>query len=222
MKALLLIATAVLLPHGLAAPATQALTVKSTTALEAGRFDEASLWWNTDLVGLVTPDQVPDLTPHQALAIMEAAQTGRSDAMVWYHTIYLARAAYAAGDLDKAKLYTEQALAGPPSGQALSRGREIYYGNQLLGRFLLKAGDTEGAKQRLAASGAGRGAPEINSWGPNMIFAREMLEAGQRDAVLSFLEQCRTFWKDDFGKLDVWETAIRDGKMPDFGDALRR
>jgi hypothetical protein len=35
--------------------------------------------------------------------------------MVWYHTISVARAAYAAGDLDKAKLYTEQALTGPPT-----------------------------------------------------------------------------------------------------------
>jgi hypothetical protein len=73
----------------------------------------------------------------------------------------------------------------------------------------------------LAASGAGRGAPEINSFGPNMIFAREMLQVSQRDAVLSFLEQCRVFWKGDFGKLDVWEAAIRSGQMPDFGDALR-
>lgn len=54
-----------------------------------------------------------------------------------------------------------------------------------------------------------------------MIFAREMLQVSQRDAVLSFLEQCRVFWKGDFGKLDVWEAAIRSGQMPDFGDALR-
>jgi hypothetical protein len=79
----------------------------------------------------------------------------------------------------------------------------------------------EGAKQLLAASAAGRGSTEIDSFGPNMIFAREMLQAGQRDAVLSFLEQCRTFWKDDLGRLDVWEAAIRKGQMPDFGDSLR-
>lgn len=45
--------------------------------------------------------------------------------MVWYHTIFLARAAYAAGDLDKAKLYVEQALAGPPSGRPCPAGERF-------------------------------------------------------------------------------------------------
>jgi hypothetical protein len=56
---------------------------------------------------------------------MEAAQAERSTAMVWYHTIFLARAAYAAGDLDKAKLYVEQALAGPPSGRPCPAGERF-------------------------------------------------------------------------------------------------
>ena len=53
-----------------------------------------------------------------------------------------------------------------------------------------------------------------------MSFAREMLEAGEREPVLEYLRPCRSFWKADEGRLDRWTQEIKEGRIPDFGTSL--
>ena len=53
-----------------------------------------------------------------------------------------------------------------------------------------------------------------------MSFAREMLEAGEREPVLEYLRLCRSFWKADEGRLDRWTQEIKEGRIPDFGTSL--
>jgi hypothetical protein len=101
-------------------------------------------------------------------------------------------------------------------------GQAIYYGNQVLGRLSLRAGDVESAKKYFAASVETRGCPNINTFGPNMLLARELLQAGERDAVLAFLERCRVFLKFGGPSIDSWGAAIGSGRRPDFVDYLRR
>ena len=50
-----------------------------------------------------------------------------------------------------------------------------------------------------------------------MALARLLLDAGERDAVLEFLELCGEFWKLDRGLLDSWTAAVRAGETPFFG-----
>jgi len=54
-----------------------------------------------------------------------------------------------------------------------------------------------------------------------MSLAKGLLESGERDAVLEYFEECRTFWKMGVGKLDEWSARVRKGEIPDFGANLR-
>ena len=60
----------------------------------------------------------------------------------------------------------------------------------------------------------------MNSFGPNVSLAKDLLEKGERDVVIQYLGLCRKFWKLDRGRLDKWIHEIKDGKIPDFGANL--
>ena len=61
---------------------------------------------------------------------------------------------------------------------------------------------------------------QMNSFGPNMMLAKDLLEKGERDTVLQYFELCRKFWKMDWGKLNQWSKEVRMGQTPDFGANL--
>ena len=96
-------------------------------------------------------------------------------------------------------------------------GNAIHQANILLGRISLRRGNTDAAKRYLLSAGRTCGSPQLNSFGPNMTLANEMLATGQTSTVLEYLELCSVFWKSDFGKLDKWTTDIIGGQRPRFG-----
>ncbi len=62
----------------------------------------------------------------------------------------LAKTAFDANDTDKARMYAEQALQeAQTQKKGWDRGNEIFFGNMILGRLALKAGDIEQAKHYL-------------------------------------------------------------------------
>lgn len=61
----------------------------------------------------------------------------------------------------------------------------------------------------------------MDTFGPNMSLAEDLLKAGQRQPVLDHFERCRTFWRLDHGQLDKWSQEVQDGKTPDFGANLQ-
>lgn len=130
----------------------------------------------------------------------------------------LAKLAFDANEIDKARDYAKQALRVGPEGE--SYGKNVHHGNLILGRIALQAGDTEEAKTRLLLAGGTPGYCTLNSFGPNMMLAQELLEHGERTAVLSYLELCKTFWKSSRGRLEQWATVINNGEIPDFGANL--
>lgn len=69
----------------------------------------------------------------------------------------------------------------------------------------LQRGNLKEADRYLLAAVATPGSPRLDSFGPNMSLARELLEKGQNDEVLQFFELCRRFWESNFGKLDQVE-----------------
>jgi hypothetical protein len=154
----------------------------------------------------------------RALPTMEAALArGIRDEYLFSHA---AKGAFAAGKLDEATLYANQVLAGSVP-DTWSYGDYIQTGNSILGRVALAKGDVESAgRYLLRASDTTKGSPVLNSFGPNMQLAKDLLRAGAKDVVLRHLEQCRRFWKSDKGKLDRWAGQIRAGEMPEFGANL--
>jgi peroxiredoxin len=89
-------------------------------------------------------------------------------------------------------------------------------GNTILGQLALMRGDKAEAKQRLAAS---LKLPEkTNNFqfpGVDLGLAQDLADAGERDAVLAYLEQSRVFWKYDRGRIDHLVNLVRKTKSPD-------
>jgi hypothetical protein len=97
-------------------------------------------------------------------------------------------------------------------------GNAIHYGNLVLGRVSLVAGDMDAACSYLKAASQAPGSAQLDSFGPNMTLAKELLEKGKKDAVLKYLDACLSFWKADSAKSEVaeWKQAIAAGKSPNF------
>jgi tetratricopeptide (TPR) repeat protein len=133
----------------------------------------------------------------------------------------LAKMALDAGDPAKARGYATELLEmAPQFPKNWNYGNAIHHGNLVLGQLAVRSGDLEKAKKHLLAAGRTPGSPQIKSFGPNMALALELLQKGERDAVIQYLELCGQFWKMDRGKLDQWKATVRGGGIPNFGANL--
>ncbi len=128
----------------------------------------------------------------------------------------LGKTAFEANRIDKARQYAETMLEITHRGVAF--GNRIHHGNLLLGRIALREGNVEEAKNRLIAAGTTPGSPQLNSFGPNMALAKELLEKGERDVIGKYFFLCSNFWDSDRAqaKMDQWWDQIKEGKIPDF------
>jgi hypothetical protein len=54
-----------------------------------------------------------------------------------------------------------------------------------------------------------------------MILAKELLEKGERETVLAYLQSCAKFWEMGGDRLQNWMATIRGGGTPDFLMNLR-
>jgi hypothetical protein len=77
------------------------------------------------------------------------------------------------------------------------------------------------AKARLLKAGATPGSPVLNSFGPELTLGRDLLEKGERETVLQYLELCSRFWKSSRSDLKRVIAQIRGGKAPDLGPGWR-
>jgi hypothetical protein len=134
----------------------------------------------------------------------------------------LPEAAFAAGDIPKATAYANRLLNEAISYRTRwDYGNAIHQGNLVLGRIAVREGRLAEAVTFLRASGQTPGSPQLNSFGPNMSLAKDLLEQGETDAVLDYFELCRKFWTMGGSRLDAWATAVKAGNVPSFGANLR-
>lgn len=103
-----------------------------------------------------------------------------------------------------------------------ANGDVVLNGNLVLGTIALDEGRIDEAKRRLLAAGKSTGSPTLDTSGPNMSLAKELLEKGEQEVVLQYFELCRKFWTyhGSNEKLDVWIKDVQAGRMPDFGANL--
>lgn len=144
-------------------------------------------------------------------------KTAQSDDEAFH---YLPRAAAAAFHLERladAKALAERALQLAPMYRTdWNYGNAIHLGHTVLGLLAVGEGDMDLAIQELRRSGDTPGSPQLNSFGPTMQLAKALLRAGQTTPVLSYMNQCRTFWKMGPTWLDLWESKIVAGQVPNF------
>ena len=125
------------------------------------------------------------------------------------------------GQPDLARAYAGEALSlAPQFRQDWNYGNAIHNGHVVLGRLALARGDVESACRELLLAGQTPGSPQLDSFGPNMSLAHELLQRGQRDAVCRYFDECRAFWRSDFGALKRWRILARMHLPPDFGANL--
>ena len=133
----------------------------------------------------------------------------------------LAVMAFEAGDLAKARAYAERMLDGRSPNPQWDFGNAVHKGNLVLGRLAVREGRVADAVKYLHAAAATTGSPVLGSFGPNMMLAKELLELGERQAVLTYLEMCRTFWKMGGERLDRWTQEVQAGVVPNFAANLQ-
>ena len=151
------------------------------------------------------------------LSLRESALAEREGEDGRYYALdEIAEAALKAGDEVKARAYAEELLA---LSERLPRdwhyGNAVHDGNRILGHLALRAGDVEAAKAFLLKAGATPGSPQLNSFGPELTLASDLLAKGQRDAVIQYLRMCGSFWKDRGDALDRWIAEIHAGGTPE-------
>ena len=127
----------------------------------------------------------------------------------------LATAAFRAGHFGDARTYAEAMLTAPRTRRDESH---IHKANIVLGRVALAEDDVVTAKHHLLAAGKVSGAPTLDTFGPNMRLAADLLERGEQEVVLKYFELCSNFWPSD--KLKDWAALVKGGRTPDFGANL--
>lgn len=140
----------------------------------------------------------------------------------------LAKMAYSAGHYHQAQAYATQLLqhgqnkiqtgeGEPKPNFELDDGnQDVHEANMVLGRLALRNEDTAQAEADLRAMGNVSGSAQLDSFGPNMLLARDLLKRGDRQPVLVYFQECAKFWKDDNGQLKTWTAQVQQGKIPDF------
>lgn len=120
-------------------------------------------------------------------------------------------------DLNKAKGLAQELLdLSETQPRDWNFGNAVHYGNMVLGQVALREGNLLVAENYLLKSGAIVGSPQLNTFGPNMTLAKELIEAKRPDAVLQYFELCAQFWAMSRGRLAIWAKEVENGEMPDF------
>jgi hypothetical protein len=142
-----------------------------------------------------------------------------------------AERALAWGDPDEAELLARQLMElAERYREDWYYGSAVHHAHTVLGQAELARGNPAAAELELLESGRTPGSPQLDTFGPSMALAEELLEIGRSDAVVEYLEACKAFWcPQDSSEpgadqrrrtLDTWIFLVQDGRIPDFGANL--
>jgi thiol-disulfide isomerase/thioredoxin len=143
-----------------------------------------------------------------ALVLTGTAQT--TDVLETSTLPRLATAELEAGEVDAADFDARRLLAlAAANSKEWNHDDLTHAAYTVLGRVALERGDLKTAKARLLESARINGSAALESFGPDLKLARELLAAGERDVVLQYLELCRGFWKYDRGRIDQFAELVK-------------
>lgn len=154
----------------------------------------------------------------RAIAALAAAKTNEER---FYALNDAAKLSFVLGKEGDARNYATDLLSLAQKFQNnWNYGNAVQDGNLVLGRIAVQEGNMEDARRYLLEAGKSPGSPQMNSFGPNMSLAKDLLQKGERAAVIEYFNLCRKFWRLDGGRLDRWSQEVQMGKVPDFGPNL--
>lgn len=130
----------------------------------------------------------------------------------------LAQLAFAAGDDEKAVSTAQRllALADERNDKRSDYGNAVHDANCVLGRVAFRRGDVKSAREFLLNASKSPGSPSLDSFGPEMDLAQDLLNHGERRVVIQYLWGCHRFWN---GLLStplvlLWSMSIVFGFRP--------
>lgn len=130
------------------------------------------------------------------------------------------KAAWYAEDFKQLEIFAadmKKMLESDPKG---NQGNLIFWTNTAYGLLAVHKGDYKEAADYLLKSAETPGSSKLNSFGPNMLLARAVLEHGDKESVLKFFAQCERFWKIGKKQMGRWVKDMQLGDMPNFGAHL--
>src|SRR5207237_582135 len=113
-------------------------------------------------------------------------------------------------------------LAAEADPGTVGYGEAIHHGHLLLGRIAWIRGDSETAVRELHEAGRAPKGPALETFGPGLRLAQDLLAAGRADAVLEYLELCASFWTHGSEFIAYWKHEIRGGRRPNLAADLGR
>lgn len=131
---------------------------------------------------------------------------------------YAAEAALAAGEYEKARKFADLMLDENEAGW--NYGNYFHHGNIVLGMIALSQENIDDAASYLEIAGSTTGSPQLDSFGPDFVLARKLLEHGKKESVLRYLDLCTRFWDSGQDQLKEWKVLVTAGLIPsshDFG-----
>jgi tetratricopeptide (TPR) repeat protein len=135
----------------------------------------------------------------------------------FYRLDDVAEVALEAAEFDKAGAYSQELLDTAPNYESnWNYGNAIHNGNLILGRIALQSPDLQRAGEYLLKAGETPGSPQLDSFGPDMSLAKELLETGQRSVVIKYFDLCARFWESGQDRLRRWRVDVEQGRVPDF------
>lgn len=130
-------------------------------------------------------------------------------------------------ELGRGNLERASALARELLGMAdlyrndWNHGNAVHQAHLVLGRVALATGDRATACAELLEAGRTPGSPQLDSFGPSMALAQDLLRAGERQAVATYLRLCRELWKAGAADLDRWLANTSTGPISRAGNSQR-
>jgi len=182
------------------------------------------LWLGVQYTMRQVAEMQQSATPDTVRQMVKAGadlQTAKTEYERWLALGNVALWNVDAGALHLSRAYAEKLLdSSERFKNDWNYGNAVHKAHLAMGRVDLRQGNKVGAKEHLLAAGRTPGSPQLNTFGPNMLLAKDLLQSGEPDAVLEYLDLCQKFWKMDMGALDTWRRLIKEGKTPNFGANL--
>ena len=92
-------------------------------------------------------------------------------------------------------------------------GNAIHDANRYLGLISLKHGDIDSASEYLIKAGKSTGSPQLDTFGPELDLANELLKLGRGKDVAIYLKDIKKFWNDG-ALIEEWLVSITNGESP--------
>lgn len=152
---------------------------------------------------------------NQQLSQLDVLFKSATERQKYYILPTLAKVAIEAEAYDQAELHANRLLEYADKFCCdWNTGNAIHDGNTVSGMVAVKRGDIQTALNSLLESGLAPESPQIATFGPDLMLARELLKHGETTQVIIYLNSIRRIWTKGSGRIDKWIFLINDGERP--------